>query len=89
MLQAVDVKSTHTEGYYLAEKNAETTLEVFKSYHVMAERQTGKKLQCIRTDGGGEFCNELWETYCKEFRIIHEPTSTYSSQSNGIFECAN
>lgn len=37
MMQAVDGKSTHTEGYYLAEKSAETTLEAFKSYHVMAE----------------------------------------------------
>ena len=89
MLQAVDGKSAHTEGYYLAEKNAESTLAAFKSYHVMAERQTRKKLQCIRTDGGGEFCNELWETYCKEFGILHKTTSTYSSQSNGIVKCAN
>ena len=90
MMQAVDGKSTHTEGYYLAEKTAKTTLEVFKAYHVMAERQTGRKLQCIRTDGGGEFCNEHWEkNYCKEFGIIHKTTSAYSSQSNGVVERAN
>jgi hypothetical protein len=89
MMQAVDRKSAHTEGYYLAEKNAETTLEAFRSYHVMAERQTGKKLRCVRTDGGGEFCNDLWENYCKEFGIIHETTSAYSSQTNGVVERAN
>jgi hypothetical protein len=89
MMQAVDGKSSHTEGYYFADKNAETTLEAFRSYHVMAERQTGKKLRCIRTDGGGEFCNELWDSYCKEFGIIHKTTSPYSSQSNGIVERAN
>ena len=89
MMQAVDGKSTHTEGYYLADKNVETTLEAFKSYHVMAERQTERKLKCIRTDGGGEFCNELWDSYCKEFGIIHETTSAYSSQSNGVVEQAN
>lgn len=44
MMQAVDGRSTHTEGYYLADKNVETTLEAFQSYHVMAERQTRKKL---------------------------------------------
>ena len=49
MMQVVDGKSTHTEGYYLADKSAETTLKAFKSYHVMAERQTRKKLRCIRT----------------------------------------
>jgi GAG-pre-integrase domain len=86
MMQAVDRKSTHAEGYYLAEKSAKTTLEAFKSYHVMAERQTGKKLKCIRTDGGGEFCNDLWDSYCKEFRIIHETTSSYLSQSNGVVD---
>ena len=89
MMQAVDGKSTHTEGYYFADKNAETTLEAFSSYHVMAERQTGKKLMCIRTDGGGEFCNELWDSYCRKFGIVHETTSPYSSQSNGVVERAN
>ena len=75
MMQVVDGKSTHTEGYYLANKNAETTLEAFKSYHVMAERQTRKKLRQIWTDGRREFCNKLWDSYCKEFGIIHETTS--------------
>ena len=89
MMQAVDGKSAHTEGFYLADKNAETTLEVFKAYHVMAERQTGKKLKCVRTDGGGEFCNELWDTYCKKFGIIHETTSPHSSQSNGVVKRTN
>ena len=59
MMQAVDRKSTHTEGYYLLDKNTETTLEAFKSYHIMAEKQIEKKLRCIRTDGGGEFCNKI------------------------------
>ena len=89
MMQAVDGKSTHTEGYYLANKNAEMMLKAFKSYHVMAERQTGKKLRQIWTDGGREFCNELWDSYCKEFGIIHGTTLAYSSQSNGVVEHAN
>jgi Integrase core domain/GAG-pre-integrase domain len=89
MMAAVDGKSTHTEEYYLAKKTAETTLEAFKTYHIMAERQTGKKLKCVRMDGGREFCNELWDSYCKEFGIIHEVTSPYSSQSNGVVECTN
>jgi transposase InsO family protein len=65
-MQAVNGKSTHSEGYYFADKNAET-----------------------RTDGGGEFCNKLWDSYCKEFGIVHETTSPYSSQFNGVVERAN
>jgi hypothetical protein len=89
MMQTVDGKSTHIKEYYFADKNAETTLEAFKSYYVMAERQTGKKLRCIRTDGRGEFNNELWESYYKEFGIIHETTSPHLSQSNSVVERAN
>jgi Integrase core domain/GAG-pre-integrase domain len=89
MMQMVDGKSTHTNGYYLTDKNVETTLDAFRSYHVMSERQTGKKLRRIRTDGGKEFCNKLWESYCKEFGIIHETTSPYSSQSNGVVKQVN
>jgi hypothetical protein len=47
MMQMVDGKSTHTDGYYLADKNAETTLDAFRSYHVMSERQMGKELRHI------------------------------------------
>jgi GAG-pre-integrase domain/Integrase core domain len=89
MMQMVNGKSTHTDGYYLADKNVETTLDTFRSYHVMSERQTGKKLRHIQTDRGREFCNELWESYCKEFGIIHKTTSPYLSQSNGIVERVN
>jgi transposase InsO family protein len=89
IMQAVDGMSAHTEGYYLADKSAETSLEAFRNYHVMAKRQTGKKLRCVRTDGGGEFCNDLWDSYCKEFGIVHEITTAYSSQSNGVVERAN
>ena len=84
LMQAVDSASAHTEGYFLANKCAETTLEAFKAYHVMAERQTGKKLCCVRTDKGPEFVNELWKAYCTGHSIIHEMTTAYSFQSNGI-----
>jgi hypothetical protein len=89
MMQVVDGMSAHTEAYFLADKSAETTLEAFKSYHAQAERQTGRKLKCVRTDGGGEFCNDLWETYCRVHGIIHETTTAYSSQSNGVVERSN
>ena len=49
MMQAVNGKSTHTEGYYLADKNAETTLEAFKSYHVIVRGRSYKLPTCYRT----------------------------------------
>ena len=88
-MQAVDSASAHTEGYFLADKCAEMTLEAFKAYYVMAECQTGKKLHCFRTDEGPEFINELWKAYCTGHGIIHEMITAYSFQSNGIVKWSN
>ena len=30
-------------------------LEKFKEFHILVERQSGKKLKCIRIDNGGEY----------------------------------
>ena len=37
-------------------KTKDQDLEKFKEFHVLVERQSGKKLKCIRTDNGGEYC---------------------------------
>src|ERR1700735_1967531 len=67
MMEIVDAYGGHTEGYFLADKEAETTLTALKHYVALAERQTGKKIKCLRVDGGAEFCNKLWEDWCGEW----------------------
>lgn len=89
MMQLVDGKSRHTEGYFLANKEAKTTLEALRHFHVTAERQMGKKLVYIRTDIGTKFCNDTWWDFCVEHGITHETTLGYSSASNGVVECSN
>ena len=37
---------------------------VFKQFQASVERETGKKLKCIRTNNGGEYCGPFDE-YCK------------------------
>jgi hypothetical protein len=54
MMQMVDGASTHTDMSFLADKHGEMILAAFKVYHAMAERQTGRKLHCVRTDEGLE-----------------------------------
>lgn len=89
LMLAVDGASSHSEGYFLENKKAETTLSAMKHYHAMAERQTGKKLKKIRTDGGGEWVSEKWEAWTAEHGIIHETTAPYSSSANGVPERGN
>ena len=48
MMQIVDAYGGHTEGYFLTDKETDTTLSALKHYTALAERQTGKKIKCLR-----------------------------------------
>jgi len=65
---------------------ADVTLNVFKTYHNEAERQTGKKLKRIRLDMGREWYNKAWEEYRKRYGLIFEFTTPYAHQQNGMVE---
>ena len=41
-------------------KTNDQILEKFKEFHVLVERQSGKKLKCICTDNGGEYCGPMF-----------------------------
>ena len=45
-------------------KSKDQVLEKFKEFHASVERQSGKKLKCIRTDNGGEYYGHF-DIYCK------------------------
>ena len=51
-------------------KTKDEVLGVFKQFQASLERETGKKLRCIRTDNGGEYCGPFDE-YCKHQGIRH------------------
>ena len=65
-------------------KTKDQVLEKFKEFHVLVERQSGKKLKRICTDNGGEYC-EPFDVYCKQHDIAHEKTP----QLNGLAERMN
>ena len=43
-------------------KTKDQVLGVFKQFQASVERETGKKLKCIRTDNGGEYCGPFDDT---------------------------
>eukprot|EP00798_Chlamydomonas_sp_ICE-L_P013813 gene13813-19729_t len=53
------------------------------------EKLTGFKVQILRTDGGGEFCNNAMSAYLNEKGISHHTTTPYTPQSNGVAERQN
>ena len=43
----------------------------------------------VRSDHGGEFENEPFETFCEKLEIIHEFSSPRTPQQNGVVERKN
>lgn len=69
-------------------KRKDEVLRAFKEFHVSVERETGKKLKCLRSDNGGEYRGPF-EHYCKTHGIRHEKVPPKTPQMNGVAERFN
>ena len=69
-------------------KSKDQVLDVFKDFHARVERETGRKLKCIRADNGGEYRGPF-EKYCREHGIKLEKTVPKTPQQNGVAERMN
>jgi hypothetical protein len=81
-LSFVDDHSRKTWVYTLKSKN--DVLSMFKKFKVSVERETGKKLKCIRIDNGRDFLRKI-RVYCRENWIRYQR----SLQFNGVAERMN
>ena len=59
-----------------------------KEIIALLERQSGLKVKKIRTDNGTEFVNSVVDDLCKRNGIVHETTTPYTPEQNGIAERA-
>src|SRR4051812_48979716 len=50
---------------YLIKKKSEV-IEVFAKFKSMVERQSGRKLKVLRTDGGGEYVSKDFDMLCEK-----------------------
>src|SRR5260221_3607223 len=60
-----------------------------KAWKAQAEKETGKSLKILCTDGGGEFTSSAFNTFLAENSIKRELTNPYTPQENGVSEQAN
>jgi transposase InsO family protein len=64
-------------------------LDCFKIYKAEVENQLERKIKRVKSDRGGEYLSNDFDEYCAEHGIIHETTTPYSPQSNGVLEWKN
>ena len=78
----IDDFSRNTSLYFLKKKSE--VFSKFKEYKALVENQTGKKINVLRTDNGGEFCEKEFEKFCRECSIARQKTTPYTPQQNGV-----
>ena len=83
----IDDYSRHTRVYLL--RNKDKARDVFIKYTNEVENQLSKKIKRLRTDRGGEYESNPFNSFCEDHGIIHETTPPYSPESNGVAERKN
>ena len=70
-------------------KRKSDVVTYFKEFVDLNERQTGKRLKCIRTDNGGEYVNAEFKNFCSRNGIMRQTTVPGAHQQNGVAERYN
>jgi hypothetical protein len=87
ILTFIDHFSRYSWVYFLNTKSE--TFEVFKQWRAQVEKETHKKLSCLRTDRGGEYLSFEFQHYCKLHGIRRQLTAAGTPQQNGMAERKN
>lgn len=83
----IDDASRKVWAYCLRTKDQ--VLDRFKAFPAMVERQTDKKLKCLRSDNGGEYYSCEFSKYYTDYGIRHEKTIPRTPQHSGVAERMN
>ena len=83
----VDDFSRYTWTIFM--KNKSDTFENFKTFVKRIQNAKDLKIKNIRSDHGGEFENEDFETFCKKKGINHNFSFPRTPQQNGVVERKN
>ena len=63
--------------------------DTFKKWKALVENETGKRLKCLRSDNGGEYCSKEFDDYCSYHGIHRENIVLRIPQENGVSERMN
>ena len=83
----IDDHSRYMWSILLSEKGE--AFEKFKKFKATVERERGVSIGMIRTNRGGEFVSNEFQSYCETNGITRQLTAPYSPQQNGVVERRN
>jgi transposase InsO family protein len=63
--------------------------DIFKWWKAVVEKQSEKKVKCLRTDQGGEYLSNSFQDFLRYLGIKHEVTVARTPQQNGWTERLN
>ena len=86
-LSIIDDYTRKTWVYFLAAKS--DAFVSFCEWKKLVENQVNKKVKCLRTDNGLEFCNKDFDSFCRGQGIERHRTCAYTPQQNGVAERMN
>lgn len=83
----IDDKTSYTTVYFLRSKAQVFTY--FKQYKAYAENKHGAGIKILRSDNGGEYTSQDFESFLTDHGIKHETTVPDTPEQNGVAERAN
>ena len=83
----IDEKSGRVSVALLSSKAG--ALTAFQCYRARAEKNSGKNIKALRSDGGGEYLNKEFKRYLVEAGIRHIISPPYTPSQNGLAERMN
>src|SRR5664279_1447925 len=76
-------------GYIYLMKHTSETFEKFKEFQREVENQLGKKIKFLRSDRGGEYMSQEFDSHLKGCGIVPQVTPPGMPQRNGVSERRN
>lgn len=82
-----DVYSRMSWVYFLKAKSE--AFQAFKKFKALVEKQTGREIKMLRTNRGGEFCSQEFNSFCEESGVRRQLTTPYTPEQNGVAKRKN
>jgi len=86
-LTFIDDFSRKTWIYLLKSKGE--VFHYFKIFKAFVERESGRQIKMVRSDGGGEYKSNEFKKHYEELGLQHNITCPYTPQHNGVAERKN